>query len=670
MSSDEYDDSDLESPGPSKRQKVRYQQKYNIRWEQKFSWISESSKGKTLFYCKCCRDDYVGGVTEATRHEQSKKHQTKLKSSKTQRSASSFFSVNSDHDNQVQTGEIRIAAFIAEHNLPIVVADHIPQLIQSICPDSKIAKSICCGKTKCTGIIKNVLGNYKFTEVVNLLQKQKFSLLVDESTDKGTTKHLALVVRLLQTNITVDLFLTLIPIIDASSLHLYQAIKKFFNDQNIPYSQNMIGFAADGANVMMGGNQSVAKYITDEIPNIFILKCSCHSFALCASYACKKLPESVETLVREVYKYFKYSTKKAGHFKEFQVFCNNKPHKMLQPSQTRWLSLVAVVKRVLEQWDALKLFFQNEVIEDPRNELAKLINEKMQNIFCKLYLQFLDFILPYATDLNKEMQSEKPKICKLYCSIETVYKVVLQFFIKDAVYEKNRDVFYKIDIYNPHNLKSIDDVDLGATVMVYILRHPDVPTSELNKFKLSCLAFYQELMQQISDRFPFENNKLKYLSSLIPTNIKNKKNMSFAALINHFPIVGENNVNELDREWKKLLNMSESELDFTDDFEQFWINVSLLKNNNDEMMFPLLVKLVNHIRILPHSTATVERIFSAINLNKTKTRSSLNTDTLCGMLHTKSFFKNANEVCHNFPIEKELLKNAKKWKNVERDIDD
>lgn len=622
-------------------------------------------KRTNFFFCKCCREDYRGGITEITRHEQSKKHEATLKSLKTQRSVSSFFSVNSSiHENQVQAGELRIAAFIAEHNLPIVLADHVPQLIQSICPDSKIAKSISCGKTKCTGIIKNVLGNHKFNEVINLLKVQKFSLLVDESTDKGATKHLALVVRLLQNNLTVDLFLTLIPIVDASSQHLYQAIKQFFHDHNIPYLKNMIGFAADGANVMMGGNQSVAKLIIDEIPQIFILKCSCHSFALCASYACKKLPESVENLVKEIYKYFKYSTKKAGHFKEFQAFCNNKPHKMLQPSQTRWLSLVAVVKRVLEQWDALKLFFQNEVLEDSRNELANLIHEKMQNIFCKLYLQFLDYILPYITNLNKEMQSEKPKICKLYNSIETVYKVILQFFIKDTVYEKNKDTFYKIDVFHPYNLKNLNDLDLGGSVMVYIMQHPDVPTGELNKFKLSCLSFYQELILQISNRFPFENNKLKYLSYLLPTNIKNKINKSIAVLINHFPIFAENTYNELDREWKTLLSMIDTDdLQFTEDFEEFWINVCILKMNNDEPMFPLLIKLVNHIRILPHSTATVERIFSAINLNKTKTRNSLNTDTLCGMLHTKSIFKNG-EVCHDFKIGEDLLKNSKKWKHV------
>lgn len=34
--------------------------------------------------------------------------------------------------------------------------------------------------------------------------------------------------------------------------------------------------------------------------------------------------------------------------------------RMLKLSQTRWLSRGAVVSRVLEQWDALLLFFQGE----------------------------------------------------------------------------------------------------------------------------------------------------------------------------------------------------------------------------------------------------------------------------------------------------------------------
>lgn len=70
-----------------------------------------------------------------------------------------------------------------------------------------------------------------------------------------------------------------------------------------------------------------------------------------------------------------------------------KPHKILQLSQTRWLSLLAVVKRVLEQYDALKLYFTSAALED-ENEKAQTILNLMNDPLPKLYLEFLEYILP------------------------------------------------------------------------------------------------------------------------------------------------------------------------------------------------------------------------------------------------------------------------------------
>jgi hypothetical protein len=190
------------------------------------------------------------------------------------------------------------------------------------------------------------------------MRTNKFTLIVDESTDKGCTKHLAVVVRLKQSGITKDACLTLIPIVDGTADTLFTSIKNILIKHGIPYKENLVGFAADGANVMMGGNYSLSTLLKNEVPNLFILKCICHSFALCASYACKKLPNGIESLVREIYKFFQYSSKKFEKFKEFQIFCHVKLHKLLHPSQTRWLSLIAVV---LEQWNALQLFFTAEI---------------------------------------------------------------------------------------------------------------------------------------------------------------------------------------------------------------------------------------------------------------------------------------------------------------------
>lgn len=227
--------------------------------------------------------------------------------------------------------------------------------------------------------------------------------------------------------------------------------------------------------------------------------------------------------------------------------------------------------------------------------------------------------------------------------------------------------FYKIDVSNPHNLKEIENLDLGGAVLAFLNKHKDIPFNELSKFRLTCLSFYQELCVQIRNRFPFDNNKLKYLIYLLPKNIKEKKNPSISLLACHFHFISESELNELDREWKLLSNLREEEIDFSKDFEDFWIDISLIRKKDSELMFPLLVKLVNFVRILPHSTATVERIFSIINLNKTKTRNALSTSMLSGVLHTKKFFK-TDKVCYNFDINSDIL--SKNWKEKQESNSD
>lgn len=114
-------------------------------------------------------------------------------------------------------------------------------------------------------------------------------MIVDESTDKSTTKHLALITRTAVDFNVEDQFLCLIPVIDGTATALHNACKEYFDKENIPYRENMIGFAADGANTMFGSHHSLSTLFANEIPHLFMMKCICHSFHLCASYACKTL---------------------------------------------------------------------------------------------------------------------------------------------------------------------------------------------------------------------------------------------------------------------------------------------------------------------------------------------------------------------------------------------
>jgi len=86
---------------------------------------------------------------------------------------------------------------------------------------------ITCHRTKTTALINNVVGATGFETVINLIKIHKFSLLVDESTDVSSIKHLALVVRINYEWKVKDYFLQLIPLHSATAKSMYDAIINF-----------------------------------------------------------------------------------------------------------------------------------------------------------------------------------------------------------------------------------------------------------------------------------------------------------------------------------------------------------------------------------------------------------------------------------------------------------
>lgn len=119
-------------------------------------------------------------------------------------------------EKQVKEGEIKLAAFVVEHNLPLNIMTHLPELMRSVCKDSEIAKKIVSSRTKTTAVINNVIGKCS-KELRDIMKENKFSLIVDESTDKGCTKHLCIVVRTLIGEKVADAFYDLIPVENASA---------------------------------------------------------------------------------------------------------------------------------------------------------------------------------------------------------------------------------------------------------------------------------------------------------------------------------------------------------------------------------------------------------------------------------------------------------------------
>jgi hypothetical protein len=660
----------LSSPSPSsseeartlskKRKKKSYAQKYQSNWEQEpefKGWLQPSKKGITFAHCRCCNKDFVCGKSEIEKHSKGKNHLSKVKSLLKQPTLTALPSVSRANllTTKVKTAEIKLSAFVIEHNISFNTMDHLSELIRTTFSDSEIAKNVKCNRTKTRAIITNVIGSYSSDIIIDVLQKEKFSLIVDESTDKGTIKHLALVARSFYENDAQDYFLGLIQVPIATAEALYEAITSYFEKNKINYKDNFIGFASDGANVMMGAHNSLASRLQQDIPHLFIMKCVCHSFNLCASYACEKLPRVVEDIARDVYTYLNYSFKRQTEFNEFQKFLDIKPHKILQLSQTRWLSLHSVVQRLVEQYDALILYFTNAHLSD-RIIAAETILTRLRDPSIKMYLHFLNYVLPYFTKLNLEMQAENIKIDSLYDKIENTFRCIADSYLKRDYLEKTQTE--DIQFRNPHNFVEIEQIYLGANVMSSIANNTHgLDEQGLLDFRKRCLEFYVESCRQIYERFKFREPEpvtLKLLKIISPQEVINKKHNSIAPLASRFPnLITNEQLNELDREWRQLRNFN-----FTADFEnlnvkEFWLKCAKLKLGDNTVMFGTLCDFVFKMFTLPHSSATVERVFSQINLNKTKIRNRLNTETLNGIMLSKNLFKKSN--CTNFEVEKELL---------------
>ena len=98
-----------------------------------------------------------------------------------------------------------------------------------------------------------------------------------------------------------------------------------------------------------------------------------------------------------------FSSNRREQYHQFQEFTDTDPMKILKHCSTRWLSLERCVQRTLQQWPALKSYFQSH----PDCEKPGRVNRCMQLLVSDemwLYLAFLEFVLPILNDFNVMFQ--------------------------------------------------------------------------------------------------------------------------------------------------------------------------------------------------------------------------------------------------------------------------
>lgn len=118
---------------------------------------------------------------------------------------------------------------------------------------------------------------------------------------------------------------------------------------------------------------------------------------------------------------------------------NTKIYKLLHPSQTRWLSLLSVINRLLEQWDSLKFFFDHQWLEE-RTIAAELIHRELHDDFVKLYILFLQWVLPKFVKMNEYFQGTDSRLIELDESMKLLHKDLLQCYYMTRDYVNQTEI--------------------------------------------------------------------------------------------------------------------------------------------------------------------------------------------------------------------------------------
>ncbi|CAH1114785.1 unnamed protein product [Psylliodes chrysocephalus] len=487
-------------------------------------------------------------------------------------------------------------------------------------------------RKKATQLVVGVIAPYFKHEIAKDLQSNMFSIIIDETTDISTKKLLILLVRYWKNGLIQDRVFDLIEVRDASAQGMFNSLKHVLDFYQIPYT-NLLGIAADNASTMMGHLNGVQAKLRVIAPHIHVQRCASHSLHLCSSAAAKKLPNNVEQFTRDIYAYFSHSSKRQEELEECQVFAKENPAKMLYPSQTRWLSLRAVVNRILDHWNSLIIFFTRAALED-NLPTAKSILGALKNDIYKMYLLFFSYVLELVTKVNLEFQSEQPKLPIFLERMTTLYRIILKGFTKKHILETVP--LSNINVCHPKNYLEIYKMFFGAKVDT-ILKAETIDKGDVHNFRLKAMEFYIELAKQIKERFNFEDEILKYASYFTPQRTLSGEILSIAQFVNLFPNVTID-IEAANTEWLLISDIANNSIDLASDLDnicKFWGKIENIKNSLNENMFPNLMKLVKIILSLPNSSAAAERAFSGLTLAKTKLRNRLLISTCSAILITK-----------------------------------
>ena len=280
-------------------------------------------------------------------------------------------------------------------------------------------------RTKCSKIIKNVIGASLKDELRKAMLGRRFSIMMDESTDVSTTKLLSVCARFFDHRVgkVVEIFLGNIEVVSCTGELLFEAMKEVLDLYGLEVSK-AVGFSSDGAANVAGQHNSAWSRVKEEAPDCIQLKCTCHSLQLCVQHSFEHIPSSIGLMLTEIPSFFSRSSLRREDFIELFKVMNDGVSPINSVfahfCATRWLGRGAVIENIRSHWWELKAYFdvaQNQAPVRDRYRVRELYG-MLSDPFNRLYFEFLSPIIREMESLNRKFQTSHPDMNALLKLLE------------------------------------------------------------------------------------------------------------------------------------------------------------------------------------------------------------------------------------------------------------
>ncbi|RUS91788.1 hypothetical protein EGW08_000496 [Elysia chlorotica] len=517
-------------------------------------------------------------------------------------------------------------------------------------------------RTKCAALIRKAVAPSLKEELREDFSGQKFSVLIDESTDISLQKLMCVVVVYVGKNGKVKFaYLGLIPVVAADAATLFAALEEELRSYGQTL-ENCVGFSSDGASVMVGNNNSVWTRIKEKSPQCVQLKCICHSLALSIQHAFCKLPSNVAFLIKEIPGWFSNSPLRRDNFCTlFNVMNSDSglesgeshPTPFTKTSATRWLVRGKVLYNILTNWHELMAYFS--VVEastkgQPDVKFkARLLKEMLQDKANLLYLHFATPLVQEFERVNALFQSTHQDPHNLCQELDMLHRSLV-----GRLHDSNGVK------------KAMDDVDFGCKFLEQCEQHSAeaiddaAGSTKISHIKQRCYEMLEEAIVQVKKRLPYSMDMFRNLSLLHPKKVLTQmdrpafKDLPFQHFLNDQKSAAEEQYRRLIFvDWAKEKPFAETGL--PNDSVAFWEGV---RQHNG---FQTIADYALTCLLVPTSNAVIERIFSIVTATKTKPRNKLGVTSLDSLVRIKAHLQLASKCCRDFVVTPAMIALHSSW---------